>query len=103
MHYYRERDRLLVTRAKNHYRSRNGGKLLCDSCGIDPTDKYGDVGDTCIEAHHRRPIAELQPDSITTVGELAMVCANCHKIIHSVNPCLTVEQLQALIGNVGSL
>jgi hypothetical protein len=99
-HYYRERNRTLVVRAKNYYRSKNSGKLLCDSCGFEPTEKYGEVGSQCIEAHHRTPIAELQPGSVSTVADLAMVCANCHKIIHSVKPCMTIEQLQALLTNV---
>lgn len=49
-----------------------------------------------LEAHHKVPIEELQPDSITPVTEMAMVCATCHRVIHSAKPCLTIEQVRAL-------
>jgi len=95
IHSFRERDRKLVARAKQHFRNKNGGKLICEACNLDPVDRYGPNGERCIEAHHRTPIAELQPDSITTVDSLAMVCANCHRLIHSQNPCLQVEEVLA--------
>jgi predicted HNH restriction endonuclease len=52
-----------------------------------------------MEAHHKVPIEELQPDSITLVGDMAMVCATCHRIIHSSKPCLTIGQVRALIAD----
>jgi hypothetical protein len=95
IHAYRERDRKLVERAKKSFRSKNGGKLHCEACGLDPIEKYGVEGERCIEAHHRTPIAELQPDSVTTVEDLAMVCASCHRIIHSRTPCLKIDDVLA--------
>ena len=97
IHVYKERDRGLVKRAKDHYRRMNGGKLSCEGCGIVPVDVYGPGGERSIEAHHKTPIEELQPDSETTTADLAMVCATCHRVIHSVKPCLTLEQLQELL------
>lgn len=102
LHVYRERDRSLVKRAKDHYRRLSGGKLACEACGIVPIDVYGDDGERSIEAHHKIPIEELQPDSKTTVGDLAMVCANCHRVIHSHKPCTTLEQLRVLIARKSS-
>ena len=43
------------------------------------------------------PIEELQPDSITRVDEMAIVCASCHRIIHSKKPCLSVEEVAQMI------
>lgn len=93
IHAYKERDRGFVKRAKDHYRKKNSGKLICEACGLDPIAKYGPDGERCIEAHHKVPIEELQPDSITPVSEMAMVCASCHKIIHSKKPCLLVSEV----------
>jgi hypothetical protein len=98
IHSYKERDRGLVARAKKFYRSRNGGFLRCVICQMHATSRYGADGERCIEAHHTIPIEELQPDSVTTVAELAMVCASCHRIIHSRRPCLTIPEVAALLG-----
>ncbi|WP_120633487.1 HNH endonuclease [Ruegeria sp. EL01] len=103
IHVYKERDRGLVKRAKDHYRRMNGGKLACSGCGMVPVDVYGPDGERSIEAHHKTPIEELQPDSETTTADLAMVCATCHRVIHSKKPCLTLEELQGLIGDHGRL
>ena len=97
IHVYKERDRSLVRRAKDHYRRLNGGKLVCEACGTIPVNVYGDAGERSIEAHHKTPIEELQPDSETTTSDLAMVCASCHRVIHSCRPCLTIEDVRDLV------
>lgn len=93
IHVYKERDRAFAAKAKLFYKSKNGGKLTCEACGLDPVAKYGADGERCIEAHHKIPIEELQPDSVTSVADMAMVCASCHRIIHSTKPCLKIEQV----------
>lgn len=93
IHAYKERDRIFAARAKKYYRDKNGGRLTCEACGLDPISLYGPDGERCIEAHHKVPIEELQPDSITRVDEMAMVCASCHRIIHTRKPCLPVHEV----------
>ncbi len=97
IHAYKERDRKFVQRVKKYYKDKSGGRLLCDACGLIPIDLYGIDGEHCIEAHHKVPIEELQPDSVTRVEEMAMVCASCHRIIHSRKPCLTIGEVRQLI------
>lgn len=99
IHIYKERDRKFANRARDHYRKANGGKLSCVCCGRTPVDTYGAGGDRAIEAHHLIPIEELQPDSITLVKDMAMVCAICHRVIHSRKPCLSIDEVKALLGN----
>lgn len=101
IHAYKERDRTFVQRAKKYYRDKNGGVLTCDVCGLDPVQLYGEDGERCIEAHHKVPIEELQPDSVTRVEEMAMVCASCHRMIHSKKPCRTIEEVRLLIEQGG--
>jgi predicted HNH restriction endonuclease len=95
IHVYKERDKSLARQVKSFYKSKNGGKLLCEACGLDPVAMYGADGERCMEAHHRIPIEQLQPDSITRVDDLAVVCASCHRIIHSRKPCIPVADLAA--------
>ncbi|MER9605337.1 hypothetical protein [Mesorhizobium sp. M0243] len=94
IHAYKERDRAFAIMAKKHFRDKNGGHLVCEACKLDPIVFYGPNGERCIEAHHKIPIEELQPDSVTRVEDMAMVCASCHRIIHSVKPCLKVEDVR---------
>lgn len=98
MHVYRERDRTFARKVREHYKKLGNGKLICEVCGLDPAIIYGPSGDRSIEGHHTVPIEELQPDSETTVDEMAMVCANCHRVIHSRKPCLSIDEVKQLIG-----
>ena len=97
LHVYRERDRKLVRWARNYYRHQGGGKLVCEACGSVPIDVYGPAGENCMEAHHKIPIEQLQPDSVTVVSDIAMVCASCHRMIHSQKPCLTIDEMRELL------
>lgn len=97
IHVYKERDRNLVRLAKKDFKAKNGGKLFCVCCGLDPVALYGADGERAIEAHHSTPIEQLQPDSITRASDLDMLCATCHRVVHSQRPCLTVDQVKALL------
>lgn len=96
IHAYKERDRTFSSKTKRYYKKKNNGHLWCIACDLKPESLYDDRGERCIEAHHLVPIEELQPDSIVHVDEMAMVCASCHRVIHSQKPCLTIDQVRAL-------
>jgi hypothetical protein len=97
IHVYKERDKAFAKRVKSYKKSKNGGKLVCEACDLDPVKLYGAEGERCLEAHHLIPIEQLQPDSITRVEEMAVVCASCHRIIHSQKPCIPVADLRATL------
>ena len=97
LHVYRERDRRFVRMVRQHYRSQAGGHLVCPACGLVPVETYGPAGESCMEAHHKIPIEQLQPDSVTVVGDMAMLCASCHRVVHSKTPCLAVEHVSELV------
>lgn len=93
IHVYKERNRHFALMAKKYHKDKNGGILNCQACGLKPIDLYGADGERCIEAHHTIPIKELQPDNVTRVEDMAMVCASCHRIIHSKEPCIPVAEV----------
>lgn len=101
LHSYRERDRTLVKKAKAAFKAKHG-RLFCECCGFDAGKFYGERGDDRIHTHHRTPVEQLLPDSETTLEDLAMVCPNCHDIIHAVRPWITVESLRALLQKSGN-
>ncbi|MDP1729720.1 MAG: hypothetical protein Q8L54_00790, partial [Devosia sp.] len=97
IHVYKERDRDFAKRARSFYRNKQGGVLVCQACGLEPVPFYGSRGEISIEIHHKTPVSELQPDSITVVDDVAVLCASCHRVVHSEDPCLGVDELHGII------
>ncbi|EKY4110962.1 HNH endonuclease [Pseudomonas aeruginosa] len=95
LHRYRERSRALVE-AKKKDILRKQGRLQCEACGFDFAEAYGPAGNGIIDVHHTRPVHTLKPGEMTRLAELALLCANCHRVIHSKRPWLSVEQVRAL-------
>ncbi|ODA35047.1 hypothetical protein A6X21_04780 [Planctopirus hydrillae] len=91
-HRRRERSRELVRIAKQLFRNQNDGRLFCEVCGFD-FGKFYDEPDF-IEAHHRIPLCDVAPGAITKPSDLAMVCANCHRMLHRGSPWPTIEDLK---------
>lgn len=92
LHLIRERNASIVRRAKELRKSRDPG-LHCETCRFSYREYYGERGKGFIEAHHKIPLAKLRPDTRTRVEDLALLCANCHRMIHQ-NPSLTIEKLK---------
>jgi hypothetical protein len=91
----RVRNQKLVSDAKRAFK-RKHGKLFCEVCGFDFCVRYGKLGGDYIEAHHLVPIAQLSGETLLTIKDLAMVCANCHRMLH-VPPWMSVTKLRKLL------
>lgn len=73
------------------------GRLACEACGFDFEVAYGEVGRGFAECHHTVPLAQVGERN-TKLANLAVVCANCHRMLHrglEGGQCLTVAELQA--------
>lgn len=59
-------------------------RLRCEvpGCGFDFERVYGSLGHGFAEVHHLRPLFERDAPSVTRIEDLAVVCANCHRMIH---------------------
>ncbi len=99
LHLIRERNRTVVAQAKA-LRLQSDPMLCCEVCGFSFLKAYGDRGKGFIEAHHIMPIAELKAAGRTRVEDLALLCSNCHKMIHSGENTLTLSELQGLLTSV---
>ncbi|MGI4807737.1 MAG: HNH endonuclease [Janthinobacterium lividum] len=73
------------------------GRLACEVCNFDFSKRYGPRGHGFIECHHTRPVSELGDRGITRIEDLALICANCHRMIHAQKPWLSIEELIALL------
>lgn len=71
----------------------------CQVCGISFCDLYGELGRDFIEGHHLDPLSERPErewsDTLTTsIEKIAVLCSNCHSMIHRRKPALSVEELK---------
>ncbi len=97
MHLSRERNRELVRLAKLAAMDRDGC-LKCACCGFDFHAAYGGVGKGFIEAHHTKPVSTLHEDGEETkLEDLALVCSNCHRMLHRRRPWLGIHELSKLL------
>jgi len=57
----------------------------CSVCDMDPVERYGELGRSCLEAHH---VEALHTGRNTTesVASLTTVCANCHRVLGRLSP-----------------
>lgn len=69
----------------------------CETCGFDFEAFYGDRGQGFIECHHLTPVSELTLATRTKLEDLALLCANCHRMIHASRPWIDIGELRELI------
>lgn len=96
VHRRKERNGRVVARKKQHV-LRVCGRLECECCSFDFVEAYGPLGEGFAECHHTVPVSELSPDHSTRLADLAIVCSNCHRMLHRSRPMLSVSQLRALV------
>jgi 5-methylcytosine-specific restriction protein A len=71
--------------------------LACEACGFDFNAVYGEHGQDFCEVHHIIPLSKADGIVETRLEDLAIVCSNCHRIIHRSDPILTINQLSKII------
>lgn len=72
------------------------GRLICEvpKCGFDFAERYGSLGVGYAQVHHKEPLsAAPNTGRKVTLKDLAVVCANCHVMIHVGGECRAIETL----------
>jgi predicted HNH restriction endonuclease len=88
-----ERDPSLRARAIEYHGT------VCQTCGFDFYEVYGDRGKDYIEVHHKVPLSTYgEGRDVVPETDMAVLCANCHRMIHrnAAKP-LTVEDLAEIV------
>lgn len=68
---------------------------VCQVCGFNFEESYGNLGSEYIEAHHLVPLAELPEGQVVPLSphdDFTVVCANCHRMIHRRGSPATFEE-----------
>lgn len=69
------------------------GFLACEVCKFDFAATYGELSERFIQAHHIAPLAQAGA-ARTKLADLALVCSNCHRMLHRAKPWISPAQLQ---------
>lgn len=71
---------------------------ICSVCGVDYNKVLGGEGVRVLQVHHRNQLAATDAPRLTLLSDLAVVCANCHMLIH-MNPkqALSIENLRNML------
>ena len=96
LHKVRERD-VRIVKNKKEQSYTLFGKLCCEACIFEFESFYGDIVKGYIECHHRTPLASMQLATKTKIDDLALVCSNCHRMLHRSIDYLSVEDLRMMI------
>lgn len=83
-----------VIRIAKLNRLKETGKLECEVCTFDFTSRYGELGEGFIEAHHTLPVSQMGDNHKTKPEDLALVCSNCHRMLHRHSPLITIQEFK---------
>ena len=99
--YHRRRERSPKLRKALLAKRSNAGKVCCDACEWAPPNKDERLALAAFEAHHLLPLATAG-ESKTKLGDVALLCANCHRLVHRwisvTGEWLAAEQIKSLVG-----
>lgn len=87
-----ERDRKIVLTKK-----KQATLLDCEVCGFSFSRAYGSAASDYCEIHHLLPLSNVKHRTQTKLEDLAILCANCHRVIHLRNPPYTLPQVRNMI------
>ncbi len=93
-HLARERSSILVEAKRRAFRSEHG-MLRCEVCCVKESEFPSELSAACFEVHHLCPLSSLGGAAVTRLSDLAVVCANCHRMLHRSKPMLQPDALSA--------
>jgi 5-methylcytosine-specific restriction protein A len=96
LHKYYERN-TKINNQKKALHLKKYGQLDCEACDFNFHKTYGDLGKGYIECHHIIPLYQIVGESITKLDDLALVCSNCHRMIHREIDTVSVGSLRDIV------
>lgn len=90
---HRARERRLRDTKLGAHAAAHGGRLPCEVCGFDFALAFGEIGTGYAQVHHKVPLGVRQRPSETKMGDLAVLCANCHAMVHRGGGCRPLDAL----------
>ena len=103
MRKHRERSKKLRDAKIAKVKAENRGKVSCEACGFDFSEKYDGHGTDYIEIHHLSPVHLMDVEGTEkkmaeALKSVVPLCSNCHRMIHrNRSHILTIKELKAII------
>lgn len=70
-------------------------KGVCEACGTDYSAILGGLGKRVLQVHHRQQLSLADEPKVNGIEDVAVVCANCHLIIHAdMSNAMPVDELK---------
>ncbi|MDT3322022.1 HNH endonuclease [Shewanella sp. SP1S2-4] len=95
-HLKRERNQKIVEQKKQDTLNKLG-ILRCEVCDFDFEKVYGMHGMGFCEVHHLLPLHKADGIVKTELDDLAIICSNCHRIIHRIDPMPSINELSKIV------
>jgi predicted HNH restriction endonuclease len=72
--------------------------LACEICGFSFLTFYGPAAAQYCEVHHRVPLKSLRRAARVKLNDLAILCSNCHRVVHLRYPPYQLKEVRNMIG-----
>jgi 5-methylcytosine-specific restriction protein A len=70
----------------------------CKVCSFDFASVYGPIGSGFIHVHHIVPLSDIRGSyQVDPINDLVPVCPNCHAMLHTSRPAMSVAELQKMM------
>ncbi len=93
-HKHRERNSSAAKKLKK--KALESKSIMCIGCKTNYYSIFGELGISVIECHHLIPLSSVSHTGTTKSSELVLLCANCHRLVHSRKEPLTIDELQSI-------
>lgn len=80
------RESVVLSRSRSSALRREALRIsggVCACCGVDFSQLLNGRGLRALQVHHTKQLALRETPEATSLNDLAVVCANCHAIIHT--------------------
>lgn len=72
--------------------------FTCGVCGFCFRTFYGEIGEGFIHVHHLRDLSTVGGEyEVDPIKDLRPVCPNCHAMLHTETPAMSIERLKEII------
>jgi 5-methylcytosine-specific restriction endonuclease McrA len=93
---YRQHRRIERNRRLVEDKKRSVNPLVCEVCGFDFKEQYGQIGEGFAECHHIVPLSQVNGTINSNLSDLAILCSNCHRMIHR-NGVMDLPTLKSMV------
>ena len=76
---------------------------ICQVCDFNFGAIYGAIGKGFIHVHHKKDLATIgESYKVDPINDLIPVCPNCHAMLHTEKPAMSVEKLKQIIDSANT-